>query len=83
MTKVDLSNIPDSEIIDDIINHIKEKEKISVKRDGKTLEFKDLSSRKIKFYTKKILGQANLPGTFKVISKGEEGFYVFFREFHE
>ena len=81
ITKVDLSNIPDSDVIEDIMDYVKKKEKVKVKKDGKTLEFEDLSSRKIKFYTKKILGQADLPGIFKVISQGDEGFYVFFKEF--
>jgi uncharacterized protein (UPF0305 family) len=78
--KVDLSDIPDSNIIDEIVKLIKEKEKIKVKKDGKLLEIKDLSSRKIKFYTKKVLGRAELPGNFKVISQGDH-FYVHFKEY--
>jgi hypothetical protein len=78
--KVDLSKIPDSDLIHDIASIIKKKEKIKVKKDGKVLEIKGLSSKKIKFYTKKVLGKADLPGHFKVISQGQEGFLVFFWE---
>ncbi|MFX0087874.1 MAG: hypothetical protein ACFFAU_19640 [Candidatus Hodarchaeota archaeon] len=78
--KVDLSNIPDSDVIDNIAKLIKEKENIKTKKDGKILEVKGLSSRKLKFYTKKALGRASLPGYFKVISNGEK-FEVLFKEF--
>ncbi|MFX1285143.1 MAG: hypothetical protein ACFFB5_15915 [Promethearchaeota archaeon] len=80
--KVDLSNIPKSELIDDIIALIREKEDIKAKKEGKTIELKGLSSRKLKFYTKKVLGQAELPGQFKVISQGDH-FEVFFWKFPE
>lgn len=78
--KVDLSRIPDSEVIDQIADLIKEKEKVKVKKEGKTIEVNGLSSRKLKFYTKKVLGKANLQGYFKVISNGDK-FEVFFKEF--
>ena len=78
--KVDLSNIPDSDVIDNLAKLIKERENIKTKKDGKTLEAKGLSSRKLKFYTKKVLGRADLPGYFKVISNGEK-FEVFFKEY--
>ncbi len=78
--KIDLSQIPDSDLIDKIVDLIQKKEKIKAKKDGKTLDIKDLSSRKIKFYTKKILGQADLQGDFKVISQGDH-FLVYFREY--
>ncbi|MHA1967701.1 MAG: hypothetical protein ACW964_07865 [Candidatus Hodarchaeales archaeon] len=78
--KVDLSSIPDSEVINQIVDLIKEKEKIKVKKEGKTIEVNDLSSRRLKFYTKKVLGKANLPGYFKVISNGDK-FTVLFKEF--
>lgn len=82
--KVDLSKIPDPEVIDGITNLIKQKEGLKVKREGKTLDVPKISSRKLKFYTKKILRKANLPGDFKVISQGpEEGFMVYFREFSQ
>ncbi|MFX0014657.1 MAG: hypothetical protein ACFFB2_05880 [Promethearchaeota archaeon] len=80
--KVDLSSIPKSELIDDIAALIKEKENIKAKKEGKTLEIEGLPSRKIKFYTKKILGQADLQGHFKVISHGDH-FEVIFWEFQE
>ncbi|MFX0173216.1 MAG: hypothetical protein ACFE9L_15075 [Candidatus Hodarchaeota archaeon] len=78
--KIDLSNIQDSDLIDKIASIIKKKENIKVKKDGKILEIKGLSSKKIKFYTKKVLRQADLPGHFKVISQGKEGFLVYFWE---
>jgi hypothetical protein len=78
--KVDLSNIPDSDVIDNIAKLIKEKENIKAKKDGKILEAKGLSSRKLKFYTKKALNRADLPGYFKVISNGEK-FEVLFKEY--
>ncbi|MHA1976079.1 MAG: hypothetical protein ACW98F_09235 [Candidatus Hodarchaeales archaeon] len=78
--KVDLSNIPDTDVIDELANMIKEKEKIKTKKEGKTLVVKDLSSRKLKFYTKKVLGRKELPGVFKVISQGDH-FLVHFQEF--
>lgn len=77
--KVDLSSIPKSELIDEIVTLIQEKENIKAAKEGKTLEIEGLSSRKIKFYTKKVLGKADLPGFFKVISHGEH-FEVFFWE---
>ncbi|MFX1507990.1 MAG: hypothetical protein ACFFDC_18030 [Promethearchaeota archaeon] len=80
--KVDLSKIPKSEIIDDIIALIKEKENIKATKEGKTIQIEGLPSRKIKFYTKKILGQADLPGFSKVISHGNH-FEVLFWEFSE
>ncbi|MHA2223779.1 MAG: hypothetical protein ACXAC8_01025 [Candidatus Hodarchaeales archaeon] len=76
--KIDLSQIPDSDLIDNIVDLIQKKENLKAKKDGKTLEIKNLSSRKIKFYTKKVLGQADLPGDFKVISQGDH-FLVYFR----
>ncbi len=80
--KVDLSEIPDSEVLDGIINLIKKKEGLKVKQEGKTLDVPKISARKLKFYTKKVLRKADLPGHFKVISQGpEEGFMVYFREF--
>ena len=78
--KVDLSNIPDDEVIDQLAKLIKEKESIKVKKEGKTLIAKELSSRKLKFYTKKVLVRAELPGTFRVISQGDH-FLVYFNEF--
>lgn len=75
--KVDLSNVPKSELIDDIITLIQEKEGIKATKEGKTIEIEGLSSRKLKFYTKKVLGQAELPGFYKVISQGDQ-FEVFF-----
>ncbi|UCG89992.1 MAG: hypothetical protein JSU57_05895 [Candidatus Heimdallarchaeota archaeon] len=75
--KVDLSNIPESELIDDIIALIQEKENKKATKEGKTIEIEGISSRKLKFYTKKVLGQADLPGFFKVISQGDH-FEVFF-----
>lgn len=77
--KVDLSSIPKSELIDEIVTLIQEKENIKAAKEGKTLEIEGLSSRKIKFYTKKVLGKADLPGVFKVISHGDH-FEVFFWE---
>ena len=77
--KVDLSNIPDAEVIDELANMIKEKEKIKTKKEGKTLVVKDLSSRKLKFYTKKVLGRKELPGVYKVVSQGDH-FLVYFQE---
>ena len=77
--KVDLSSIPKSELIDEIVTLIQEKENIKAAKEGKTLEIEGLSSRKIKFYTKKVLGKADLPGFFKVISHGEH-FEVYFWE---
>jgi hypothetical protein len=79
--KVDLSSVPNTDLIEDIIDLIQKKEKIKAKKAGQTLEIKGLSSRKVKFYTKKILGQADLPGYFKVISQGKEGLLVYFKEF--
>lgn len=78
--KVDLSNIPDDEVIKDLSTLIEKKEKIKTKKEGKTLIVKDLSSRKLKFYTKKILSQKDLPGLYKVISEGDH-FLVYFQEF--
>lgn len=75
--KVDLSNVPKSELIDDIITLIQKKEGIKATKEGKTIEIEGLSSRKLKFYTKKVLGQAELPGFYKVISQGDQ-FEVFF-----
>ncbi len=80
--KVDLSKVPKSELIDDIIALIQEKENIKATKEGKTLQIEGLPSRKIKFYTKKILGQADLPGYCKVISHGDH-FEVLFWEFSE
>ncbi|PWI49708.1 hypothetical protein CEE45_00845 [Candidatus Heimdallarchaeota archaeon B3_Heim] len=77
--KVDLSNIPDAEIIDELANMIEDKEKIKTKKEGKTLIVKDLSSRKLKFYTKKVLGRKDLPGVYKVVSQGDH-FLVYFQE---
>ncbi len=77
--KVDLNSIPESELIDKIAALIQEKENIKASKEGKTLEIEGLSSRKIKFYTKKVLGKADLPGMFKVISHGDH-FEVFFWE---
>ncbi len=77
--KVDLSSIPKSELIDEIVTLIQEKENIKAAKEGKTLEIEGLSSRKIKYYTKKVLGKADLPGVFKVISHGDH-FEVFFWE---
>jgi len=80
--KIDLSNIPDSEVIDNLVTLIQEKEKITPKKDGKSIEVEGLSSRKLKFYTKKVLGRANLPGYFKVIShRDKDKFEVYFKEF--
>lgn len=76
--KVDLSKIPKSELVDDIAKLIEKKEKVKVSKEGKTLEIKKLPSRKIKFYTKKVLGQAGI-GHFKVISHGDH-FEVLFWE---
>ena len=78
--KVDLSNVPDDDIINDLSKLIKAKENVKTKKEGKTLIVKDLSSRKLKFYTKKILGQKELPGLYKVISEGDH-FIVHFQEF--
>ncbi len=78
--KVDLSNVPKSELIDDIITLIQEKEGIKATKEGKTIEIEGLSSRKLKFYTKKVLGQAELQGFYKVISQGDH-FEVFFWKF--
>jgi hypothetical protein len=78
--KVDLSNIPDPDILDDLAKMIKEKEGIKTKKEGKTLVAKDLSSRKLKFYTKKVLGRRDLPGVYKVVSQGDH-FLVYFQEF--
>ncbi|MHA2244938.1 MAG: hypothetical protein ACXADY_08200 [Candidatus Hodarchaeales archaeon] len=75
--KVDLSSIPNSELIDEIVTLIQEKENIKAEKEGKTIEIEGLSARKIKFYTKKVLGKADLPGFFKVISQGDH-FEVFF-----
>ncbi|MFX1515840.1 MAG: hypothetical protein ACFFC6_05980 [Promethearchaeota archaeon] len=80
--KVDLSNIPKSEVIDDIIALIQKKEDIKATKEGKTIQIKGLSSRKIKFYTKKILGKADLPGYYKVVSQGDH-FEVLFWKFPE
>ena len=78
--KVDLSNIPDDGIIDELAKMIKKKENVKTKKEGKTLVVKDLSSRKLKFYTKKVLGRSDLPGIYKVISEGDH-FLVLFQEF--
>ena len=77
--KVDLSEIPDSDLIDELIDIIKEKEGIKPKKDGKNIEIKGLSSRRIKFYTKKVLGRSELPGFYRVISQGDY-FKVFYKE---
>ncbi len=77
--KVDLSNVPDSDIIDELAKIIKEKENLKPKKDGKTLVVKDLSARKLKFYTKKVLGRAELDGMYKVISQGDH-FLVYYQE---
>ena len=77
--KVDLSNVPDSNIIDELARIIKEKENLKTKKEGKTLVVKDLSSRKLKFYTKKVLGKSEVPGISKVISQGDH-FIVYFQE---
>ncbi len=78
--KVDLSSIPDPDIINDLAKMIKEKENLKPKKEGKTLVVKDLSSRKLKFYTKKVLGRKDLPGVYKVVSQGDH-FLVHFQEF--
>ena len=78
--KVDLSNIPNDDVIKDLSKLIEKKEKVKTKKEGKTLIVKDLSSRKLKFYTKKILSQKDLPGLYKVISEGDH-FLVYFQEF--
>ena len=77
--KVDLSNVPDSNIIDELAKIIKEKENVKTKKEGKTLIAKDLSSRKLKFYTKKVLGKTEAEGIYKVISQGDH-FLVYFQE---
>ncbi len=77
--KVDLSSIPKSELIDEIVTLIQEKENIKAAKEGKTLEIEGLSSRKIKFYTKKVLGKADLPGVFKVISHGDHFEVIFWK----
>ena len=77
--KVDLSNVPDSNIIDELAKMIKEKENVKTKKEGKTLVVKDLSSRKLKFYTKKVLGRSETEGIYKVISHGDH-FLVYFQE---
>jgi hypothetical protein len=77
--KVDLSNIPDDRVIDELADMIKKKENIKTKKEGKTLVAKNLSSRKLKFYTKKVLGRSDLPGVYKVISEGDH-FLVHFYE---
>ena len=77
--KVDLSNVPDSNVIDELVRIIKEKENLKVKKEGKTLVVKDLSSRKLKFYTKKALGKSEVQGAYKVISQGDH-FIVYFQE---
>ncbi|MFW9855786.1 MAG: hypothetical protein ACFFFG_12025 [Candidatus Thorarchaeota archaeon] len=82
--KVDLSEIPNDEVLDNLVNYIKDKEGIKVKKEGKTLNVPKISARKLKFYTKKVLRKIDLPGHFKVISKGpDEGFMVYFREFSQ
>ena len=78
--KVDLSNVPDSSIIDELAKIIKEKENLKSKKEGNTLVVKDLSSRKLKFYTKKVLGKSEEQGIYKVISQGDH-FLVYFQEF--
>ena len=77
--KVDLSNVPDSDVIDELARMIKEKENLKAKKEGKTLIVKDLSSRKLKFYTKKVLGKSEVQGIYKVISQGDH-FLVYFQE---
>ncbi|MHA1226436.1 MAG: hypothetical protein ACTSR2_15180 [Candidatus Hodarchaeales archaeon] len=77
--KVDLSDIPESDLVEDLVKLIKEKENLKVKKDGKTIAVEGLSSRKLKFYTKKILGKAELPGLYRVISQGDH-FKVFYKE---
>ncbi len=80
--KVDLSNIPKTELIDEIATLINEKENVKAIKEGKTLDVEGLSSRKLKFYVKKVLSKANLPGYFKVISHGDH-FELFFWTFQE
>ena len=77
--KVDLSNVPDSNVIDELARIIKEKENLKTKKEGKTLIVKDLSSRKLKFYTKKVLEKSEEQGAYKVISQGDH-FLVYFQE---
>ena len=77
--KVDLSNVPDSDVIDELARMIKEKENLKAKKEGKTLAVKDLSSRKLKFYTKKVLSKSEVQGVYKVISQGDH-FIVYFQE---
>lgn len=77
--KVDLSDVPDSNIIDELAKIIKEKENLKAKKEGKTLIVENLSSRKLKFYTKKILGRSEVEGIYKVISQGDH-FLVYFQE---
>ena len=77
--KIDLSAIPDSDLIDEIVQTIKDKEKLKPKKEGKSIIINDLSSRKIKFYTKKVLGKSELPGIYRVISEGDH-FKVYYKE---
>lgn len=77
--KIDLSDIPDSDLIDEIIKTIKDKENLKPKKEGKTIVVNNLSSRKIKFYAKKVLGKAELPGIYRVVSEGDH-FKVYYRE---
>ena len=77
--KIDLSAIPDSDLIDEIVQTIKDKEKLKPKKEGKSIIINDLSSLKIKFYTKKVLGKSELPGIYRVISEGDH-FKVYYKE---
>lgn len=78
--KIDFSNVPDSEVIDDLVSLLKEKEKAAkVKKDGKSVKIDGLSSRKIKFYAKKVLGRMETPGITKVISQGDH-FQIIYKE---
>lgn len=77
--KIDLSEIPDSDLIDEIVQIIKDKENLKPKKEGKTIVINKLSSRKLKFYTKKVLGKSELPGVYRVISEGDH-FKVYYKE---
>jgi len=77
--KIDLSDIPDSDLVDEIVKVIKDKENLKPKKEGKTIVINNLSSRKIKFYTKKVLGKAELPGVYRVVSEGDQ-FKVYYKE---
>ncbi|NHJ00664.1 MAG: hypothetical protein EAX86_00920 [Candidatus Heimdallarchaeota archaeon] len=78
--KIDFSNVPNSEVIDDLVTLIKNKEKdAKVKKDGKSVKVEGLSSRKLKFYAKKVLGRIDAPGITKVVSQGDH-FLVIYKE---